>query len=402
MKVRLGFGQSLLFLLLSVGPVTVVQAGTLWTSPITSNVVWTKAGSPHTWGGVGFQVGAGGVVTIEPGAVVKYPSGQDLAVSADGRILAVGTADEPITIGGVSETALGGALNLYSSSASEFRFCHFANMWRIYVPANSPQGNPLFEHCVFRKFSGSTIYLEDAPARVLHCIFYDNAPNVQAVDIYCSGSGMTDEKAPTVWYNSFDRNGMQIFDPTSGGIDLRNHEFFRFNRVASGKGVQVSGQSGILRNLRLVDCDFGSCNPSININSATYTDMTISRCSISNMTGSSLSFSGATNLQNNYWGTTNVFVAQTNALNGMFSTNTLVPLAATNLFPQADVDGSDEGNLTRPADADLVKKYIVGMTNLTAGQLSIADVDHNGKVDARDALIIESYVNGLIWKLPVP
>jgi len=42
------------------------------------------------------------------------------------------------------------------------------------------------------------------------------------------------------------------------------------------------------------------------------------------------------------------------------------------------------------------------MTNLTAGQLSIADVDHNGKVDARDALIIESYVNGLIWKLPVP
>jgi len=69
-----------------------------------------------------------------------------------------------------------------SEKASEFRFCHFANLGHIQVAATSPQGNSLFEHCVFRRFSSYVFLLDDsAPVRVLHCIFYDNSPSVQAI-----------------------------------------------------------------------------------------------------------------------------------------------------------------------------------------------------------------------------
>jgi hypothetical protein len=76
------------------------------------------------------------------------------------------------------------------------------------------------------------------------------------------------------------------------------------------------------------------------------------------------------------------------------------PPQTPNPFPQADVDNSDGGNKTSQEDAELVKKHLVGLVTLTPEQLRIADVDGNGVVDVRDALMIESYVNGLIWKLP--
>jgi len=104
---------------------------------------------------------------------------------------------------------------------------------------------------------------------------------------------MSDETAPTIWYNTFDRNGLYISIPAGSTADLWNHEFFRFNRVASGLGVDVEGMSGDMRKFRLVDCDLGSCNPSIYFGGANYADMTISRCSISNITGNAPSFSAA-------------------------------------------------------------------------------------------------------------
>lgn len=115
-----------------------------------------------------------------------------------------------------------------------------------------------------------------------------------------------------------------------------------------------------------------------------------------------MSVGGVTNLANNYWGTTNMATITAVVFGGALSTNVVLPISTTNMFPQADLDGSDEGNLTRQADADLVKKAVVGLISLTPEQQAAADVDRNGVVDTRDALLIESYINGLMWKLPVP
>ena len=394
-----------MLLLLSVGSVAAVQAGTTWTSPITNAVAWTKAGSPHTWSGT-LTVGAGGLVTIEAGAVVQYSSGQDLVVVAGGQILAVGTADDPISIGGVSESARGGELYVQSENASEFRFCHFANLSHIHVMATSPQGNPLFEHSIFRKFSAHIFQLNDAPARILHCIFRDNPAEVYGVYMACSS--FSDETCPTIWYNAFEQYGLLVTAPNYGTVAMKDYDFFRYNRVGGGIGILFAGDRypGFSR-FRLLDCDLGNASPSLSLQSTPGWDggmnaMSIERCNLSTLVRSTMNVSAITNLANNYWGTTNMSMIAAALFGGEFSTNVTLPISTTNVFPQADVDGSDNGDRTRQADADLVKKYIVGMTNLNAQQFSIADVDHNGKVDARDALIIESYVNGLIWKLPVP
>jgi len=403
MKVRHGFGRSLLFLLLSVGFVAAVQAGTIWTSPITNSVVWTKAGNPHTWSG-DLTVGATGLVTIEPGAVVQYGANYTISVNAGGQILAVGTADDPITIGGVSDTTKGGTLTLSSAQTCEFRFCHFANMNSIVVNATAPQGKHLFEHSIFRKFSTHLIQLNDTPARILHCIFRDNPAGMYGVYMNCTG--FSDETCPTIWYNAFDQYGLLVTVPDYGSISMNNYDFFRYNRVGGGIGILFAGSRGpgFIR-FRLLDCDLGNASPSLSLQCTAgwpcnMDAMSIERCNLSILSGPVAGV--VTNLANNYWGTTNMSTIAAALFSGTLSTNVSLPISMTNVFPQADVDGSDNGNRTSQADADLVKKYIVGMTNLTTQQLSIADVDHNGKVDVRDALIIESHVNGLIWKLPVP
>jgi hypothetical protein len=113
-------------------------------------------------------------------------------------------------------------------------------------------------------------------------------------------------------------------------------------------------------------------------------------------------YPAAATLRNCWWGTTDMSVISNRLSVWRLSTNTVIPLATSNFFPQADVDLSDNNNATAQADADLVKQSLVGLTNLTPAQITRADVDRDGTVTLRDALMIESYVNGLIWKLPDP
>ncbi len=391
-------------LILCLIPFRGVAAATVWTSPITNSVTWTKADSPHTWSG-NMTVSAGGVINIEAGAVVQMPPGNNLTLGAGSQILALGSSDDPIRFGGVSDTAKGGTVYINSSLTSQFRHCQFANLSQINITAQSPQGNHLFEYCVFRKFIAHVVQLSDAPARILHCIFRDNASDQYAV--YMAITSFSDETCPTIWYNTIDRNGLLATAPNYGTASFNNHDFFRYNRVAGGTGIFFAGDrypsfTGFL----LRDCDLGNASPSLNLSASPGWDGglagSILGCNLSTLTRSSFGVGGVTNLTNNYWGTTNIETIASALFGGAISTNVAIPISTTNVFPQADVDGSDNGNRTLQADADLVKKAVVGLVTLSPAQQAIADVDRNGTVDARDALLIESYINNLIWKLPVP
>lgn len=377
-------------------------AGTVWTSPITNAVVWSKAGSPHTWSG-SLVINSGGIVTVEPGAAIQVPTSQHINFEAGSQILALGTQDDPIRIGGVSDTTVGGVIYLNSSQTSQFRYCHFSNLSQIQISSQAPQGNHLFEHCVFRKFTAHVILLNNAPARILHCIFQNNATTEYGVWMNVGNAGLTDENVPTIWYNAFDRNGLMAFSENSSGPDFRDREFFRFNRVCGGTGVSVQdGSYASATRVRIVDNDLSKCVVSFQLFSNPHTGHSVERCDVSAFTYQNGDLASLTNFANNYWGTNDLAAITSRLFAGTVSTNAAIPLHPQSWFPQADVDGSDGGNATKLQDADLVKQYLVGMTNLTSGQLTVADVDHSGTVDARDALIIESFVNGLIWKLPVP
>ena len=378
---------------------------TVWTSPITGEVAWTKADGPHTWSG-NLSINAGGIVTIEPGAVVQMPPGCHLYVNAGGKILALGTAEDPIRFGGAGETAPGATVWMDSSLPSEFRFCHFANLERIRISQQVPQANHLFEHCVFRKFLTHCIELVNAPARILHGIFRDNPVDRYGVSMTCNV--FTDDTCPTIWYNAFDRNGLTLWTPND--VDLGDYDFFRYNRVAGGTGIAFGADKyGVYHRFRLLDCDLGGTATSLGFSGygsgwdGTMDALSIERCHLSILTRTAFGFSGLTNLANNYWGTTDLAAIDAALFGGgVVSTNAVVPLSAMNVFPQADVDNSDGGNRTRQADADRVKQAVVGLVALAPEEEAVADVDRNGAVEARDALLIESYLNGLIWKLPVP
>ncbi len=395
----------LVLLILSIVQSAGVATATVWTSPITNSVTWTKADSPHTWVG-DMTVSSGAVVNIEAGAVVQMPSGGNLTFNGGSQILALGSSEDPIRFGGVSQLTPGGTVRLDTSLTCEFRFCHFANLTRFQIASVSPQGNHLFEYCIFRKFSAHVIQLSAAPARILHCIFRNNAPDQYAV--YMAVTAFSDETCPTIWYNAIDRNGLLVNFPSWSTTALNDHDFFRYNRVAGGTGINLSGDRyHNVTGLRVLDCDLGAASPSLYASSSGAglegsIAGSIEHCALSTLSRSFFNVGGLTNLANNYWGTTNIDTIAAALFGGALSTNVAIPISATNVFPQADVDGSDNGNRTLQADADLVKKAVVGLVTLNPGEEAVADVDRNGVVDTRDALLIESYINNLIWKLPVP
>ncbi len=385
-----------------------LEAATTWTSPITNSVTWTKAESPHQWTGQMFV--DGGVVTVEPGAVVQMPADPEpwndymaLRVRNGGQILADGSPDDPIRIGGVSDLQRGGTMVLASTAVSVFRHCRFANLSTLRLDALSPPAEHVFEHCIFRKFSDNVFSLRNMPARIQHCIFQDNT----AFGVHLYVDQLYEENAPTIWHNGFDADGLLISTSDSGSHSLGNHEFFRFNRVAGGAGVKLapySSWTGVtIGNLRLVDCDLSACTNSVRLEGNQWLGaMTIERSDLAALGGTHANIAGVQSYPGNYWGTSDTNVIAGRLFGGTIDPAVVVPVAAASPFPQADVDLSDAGNRTTLADADLVKAYLVGAATLSTAQLEAADADRSGTVDVRDVLLIESLVRGLVPALPAP
>ncbi|MBU0678416.1 MAG: dockerin type I repeat-containing protein [Verrucomicrobia bacterium] len=377
-----------------------------WSGTISSNTVWTKSASPHTWGG-NLTIGAGNRLSIEPG--VRVIPGQNANLYNYGSIHAEGLPEDPIRIGALSFQAPADTLYFFAGGTNcIFRHCMFEHMNQIRIDAATPVLDPLFEHCVFRDFSGDALHLcGTLPARVLHCIFQPR-PGKFGIRLQMIGS-MTGGNVPTIMYNAFTQNGLQLIGGGSASYSLGNYEFFRWNRVASGIGIQVVpcqgfDCGGLLSDVKVTDCDLGNCSTSLYLTGSGVhlQNMDISRSTLSKLVNGSGNLHGLMAARSNYWGTVDVSVISNRMFSAAYTNSHFQPVLATNPFPQADVDHSDADQWTFGPDADLVKRHLLGATNLTAGQLLKADVDRDGVITVRDALLIDSYVNGTLWKLPNP
>ncbi len=81
--------------------------GTVHGGTVTGSETWTRAGSPHRLPN-GMHIVAGATVRVEPCAVVLVGTGRDLVVQDDARLVAAGTASEPVLFDSASDRPTAG------------------------------------------------------------------------------------------------------------------------------------------------------------------------------------------------------------------------------------------------------------------------------------------------------
>ncbi|MCX6873964.1 MAG: dockerin type I repeat-containing protein [Verrucomicrobia bacterium] len=369
-----------------------------------TDYLYTKAGSPYTIA-ANVIVGTGDLLTIQPGAELILNTGIGIQING-GKMTAIGTVENPIRIHGVWETSVGGEIVLNSPELCQLEYVHFNYYGGVRVEKTTPYPDHLIQHCVFQ-WRGVTI--NNARVRIFHCVFGKEL----SAGVNWTPSVSIGELCPQIWYCVFGGGGIAVVG--SGEIDFEGRDFFRFNRVMSGVGASFHAAEGRFANLQTRNCNLAGCSPSVRywatgrnyyyLYESWISNILLTDCDISSVEVV-LDGTGPANLRdnvsfsNNWWGTTNTVVIADRITLPTTQPKNFSPIKTTSNFRQADVDGSDGGGKTTQADADLIKKYLVGMEALSPEQLTIADVDGSGTVDLRDVVIIESFLNGFLWKLP--
>lgn len=357
---------------------------------ISSDETWTLADSPHR---VVSGLSVTGKVTIEPGATVTINAETAIGAFGSGSIWAVGTPDKPIRFKSYSGWQ---AITLMAEVPSEFRYCHFSGEGSVFAYTSSPLSSPshLFQHCLFQNAEG--LQLVRSSARVLNSMFTGRHDAI-VVTI----SSEYENELPTIRHNAMKDGGiaLQSYD----AVDCGGVPFIQDNRITgSCTGLKVYNQ-GPIYGLVISDCSF-NCATGISLEGGAVVDLTVQQCDIApsgSVTVGGVLGSGTRNFANNYWGVTNAALVDASLFAGALDEAAFTPFATNSCFRQADVDGSAFGNATGLEDATLVKEHLVGLRQLSAAQQEIADVDNDGDVDVRDALMIESFVKGTLWRLPV-
>jgi hypothetical protein len=147
--------------------VTLAGGLSIHTSDITGDSIWYPAGNPHIID-ANISVKDNGVLTIMPGCVVKFNSGNELrcgAYSSAGAIKAIGKADSTILFTSNVGTPSPGdwediGLNEGTMSSTQFAYCTFeyggsnGGLGDIYMSGTSAK----IDHCHFRKSLNYGIY----------------------------------------------------------------------------------------------------------------------------------------------------------------------------------------------------------------------------------------------------
>lgn len=187
-------------------------------------------------------------------------------------------------------------------------------------------------------------------------------------------------------------------------VNCGEEPFIQDNRITGGSsGIGIESYGGSCAGLVISDCDI-NCPTGICFETGGDVDLTVQRCDLApagSVSVGGLLGSGTLDFANNYWGVTNSAAIDAKVFGGALDESAFTPFATNSFFRQADVDGSAFGNATGQEDATLVKEHIVGLRQLTPEQQQTADVDNDSDVDVRDALMIESFVKGTLWRLPV-
>jgi hypothetical protein len=382
-------------------PILGIMAAALQPAAAT-DYLYTKAGSPYTIS-ANVIVGTGDLLTIQPGAELILNTGIGIQING-GKMTAIGTVENPIRIHGVWETSVGGEIVLNSPQLCQLEYIHFDYYGGVRVEKTTPYPDHLIQHCVFQ-WRGVTI--NNARVRIFHCVFGKVATQNGEFGVTWTPKESTAALFPQVWYCVFARGGIFAGGSFSGTVDFADSDFFRYNRVLAGVGVKCYAGGNTYSNIRVRDCDLAGCLPSVTYIGegggypyyCTFTNVSVNNCDIATIVGSG-TVTSIVSFANNWWGTTDTAAIENRITWPTNEAKKIGPIKTTSNFKQADVDGSDGGGKTTQADADLIKKYLVGMEALSPEQLTIADVDGSGTVDLRDVVIIESFLNGFLWKLP--
>lgn len=86
-----------------------------------------------------------------------------------------------------------------------------------------------------------------------------------------------------------------------------------------------------------------------------------------------------------------------NGINTVFDETTTISFGERKIV-YGDANG--DGAVTEE-DAEAIKRYRAGLINETELNLSVCDLNNNGKVDAYDACLIQYYVSGKIDSFPI-
>ncbi len=376
---------------LSVGR---VWAETTHGGTISNEETWTLADSPHR---VVSWLTLTGKVTIEPGATVTINEPGMLGVTGSGSLWAVGTPDKPIRF---TSMMPGNYISIDAVSPSEFRYCHFSGVGNVSVnpPATVPdRPSHLFQHCLFQTDVG--LYLNRSATRVLNSTF------VSLIEgIYVTVGNSSANEIPTIRHNVIKGGGIIMY-AVQGGAECGGEPFIQDNRITGKASLGIYTDTyAPINGLVIADCSFDCASSSISKLGNGNVELTVQGCDLVPQVtvepGSALG-SSTFHFANNYWGVTNAALVDARLFAGALDEAAFTPFATNSCFRQADVDGSAFGNATGLEDATLVKEHLVGLRQLSAAQQEIADVDNDGDVDVRDALMIESFVKGTLWRLPV-
>ncbi len=268
---------------------------------LTTNTVWTIAGSPY-YTQTGIVVAQGVTLTIEPG--VNIGIAQSKVLQVRGTLNAVGTSNQPIRFSSPSFIGgYGGAITFTGVTSNtpalgDVRYCEFTLMLAnsVYYSAvfSSQYADLTITHCTFRNLLGTGVRLNDSRIRFVDN-FIDNTGEVINL-VRCAGTVSSNLVSQVIgyadgvdidlaWLGSGDptiiiENNLLDGgpDPGADGIDFgtANNVIFRNNIVRNfgDKGLSIGESSKVIGYNNLIS----GCNIGIAIKDSSTPDL--SNCTI--------------------------------------------------------------------------------------------------------------------------
>ncbi len=127
---------------------------------------WSPAGSPYCVLG-DITVAAGGQLTIEPGVQVIFMGHYSLTVGPDARLVAQGTAAQPIRFtAGNTQLGFGGLRLVGSAEDDVLDYCTITYASKGVGPVGTEYGD--------EDLSGGALYLYESSPTIAHCILANN------------------------------------------------------------------------------------------------------------------------------------------------------------------------------------------------------------------------------------
>jgi hypothetical protein len=157
---------------------------------IAGNTTWSAAGGPYQVTAA-LTVNTGVTLTIQPGTTIYLAAGAGITVAGGGRILAEGTATQPIRFTRApGSTGNGGTITINGQAgAPESHFYHayfeFGGDPAVDAGANA---NVVFDHCEWGRTDVSYLHLDGASFIVSNCIFPTAAPTSYFEGVHGNGA----------------------------------------------------------------------------------------------------------------------------------------------------------------------------------------------------------------------